>query len=75
MKQYLLMVDEVSMAMLSHLLKPNTFQFLAVEGVPLNNDTRYHVIVTPVIPPVPPAETQSEKITQEIADEVINSIE
>ena len=54
MKQYLLMCDESSMSVLSHILKDNTVQFLEVQGVNLNSENKYNILVTPVIPPVNP---------------------
>lgn len=73
MKQYLLMVDEVGMNLLSHILKQGTFQYLAVEGMPLNNDGRYHVMITPVVLPLPPADltpqqpaTEAQQVTHDV---------
>lgn len=56
MKQFLLMVDETGMAVLSHILKPGTFHFLPVEGMPLNTEGRYHVMLTPIVNSIPQAE-------------------
>lgn len=48
-KQYLLMLDEVGMAMLSR-LSP-AFSFVQVEGMPLEQNPAYQVLVSPLIKP------------------------
>ncbi len=47
-KQYLLMVNEISMIMLSKML--NGIQFLEVEGMPIKENENVMVMVTPVLP-------------------------
>lgn len=58
-KQYLLMIDEIGMAMLSR-LSP-AFAFVQVEGMPLNDQPNYQVLVSPLPKPVEaPVETPTE---------------
>ncbi len=58
-KQYLLMVDEVAMAMLSR-LSPSV-AFVQVEGMPLENNPGYQVLVSPMIKPQEPQEIVADE--------------
>ena len=52
-KQYLLMVDEASMAQLSMVLRG--VGFIEVQGMSLGGNNEYKLMVTPVVPPLPTA--------------------
>jgi len=51
-KQYLLMIDEVGMAMLARLMP--CLGFVPVEGMPLDNNPGYQVLVSALSKPVDP---------------------
>lgn len=53
MKQYLMLCDERSMAVLQQTFRPECVQFLEVQGMDTGPGTAFHMLVTPVIPPVP----------------------
>ncbi len=65
MKQYLMVCDEEGVEQFSTLLQPNKMQFLEVVGINLNNENRYHVLVTPVLNPVA-MPTQDDAVAQSI---------
>ena len=54
-KQYAIVVDDVGMALLTALMKPGSVQFLELQGLNLNAENKYNILVTPVLPPVNPA--------------------
>ena len=47
-KQYLLMVEDDVMAALQHCVKG--LQFIEVQGLSINSENKFNVIVTPVAP-------------------------
>lgn len=51
MKQYLVVCDEEGAQYLSALLMPNRMQFIEVQGVKMNGDHNYNILITPVIAP------------------------
>lgn len=59
-KQYLLMVDEVWMAVLAKFCP--AFAFVPVEGMPLENNPGYQVLVSPISKPA------AEAIAEQKAD-------
>lgn len=53
MKQYLLMCDENGYEQLKSLFKPESIQFLEVQGMNMQGGN-VNVLVTPILPPVTP---------------------
>jgi len=53
-KQYLLVVDEIGMAMLGKLCP--FFGFVPVEGMPLQGNGTHQALVTPIQPAIQPLE-------------------
>lgn len=76
-KQYLLLCDEHGLTVLKHLFKSESLQFLEVQGMNLNAENQYNLLVTPVIPPVNPVvakEVPSSQTTpEEIPDHLIDN--
>jgi hypothetical protein len=58
MKQYLMLCDENGLQYLRAILRPETIQFLEVQGMNVGTDNKFNVLVTPVLAPVPPVEGQ-----------------
>lgn len=54
MRQFILTTTEDALLRLQEKLGPDV-KFLEVQGTMLNHDNRYNVLLTPVLPPVPPA--------------------
>lgn len=54
MKQYLMLCDEVGLEKLQAIFKPESVQFLEVQGMPVGTSNQYNLLVTPVIAPVNP---------------------
>lgn len=54
MKQYLLLVDDVGMSTLKSAIP--SIQFLEVQGMDVGNNNSIKLLVTPVLPPVTPAD-------------------
>lgn len=53
MKQYLLLCDDDTKVALENVIKG--IEFLEVQGMNLNAENKYNLLVTPVLPPVNPA--------------------
>lgn len=54
-KQYLLMVDQTALPGLGEFLRIAGIQLLEVQGMNLNGDGKLNVMVTPILPNIPPA--------------------
>lgn len=54
-KQYVLVVDEVGLEALNAFIKTGSIQYLELQGLNLNAENKYNLLVTPVLPPVNPA--------------------
>lgn len=54
-KQYVLIVDEVGMEALNAFIKIGSIQYLELQGLNLNTENKYNILVTPVLPPLNPA--------------------
>lgn len=54
-KQYVLVVDEAGMEALNAFIKTGSIQYLELQGLNLNAENKYNILVTPVLPPVNPA--------------------
>ncbi len=63
-KQYLLICNEVGMALLNNLFKSEAIQFLEVQGMSVSTGN-VNLLVTPIIPPVNPMEPIDQVITDE----------
>lgn len=61
-KQYILMVNDLSMLMLSKMF--HGIQFLEVEGMNIKDDPTHMLMVTPVVNPVVQPITQNAQETQ-----------
>ncbi len=63
MRQFILTITEDALARLEEKLGPDV-KFLEVQGMGLSQDNRYHVLLTPVLPPVPPAVFQPLPVSE-----------
>ena len=66
MKQYLIMCDVVFVNQLKQMLNPQAIQFLEIQGMNLNMENKYNILVTPVTPPVPAAVIEPEVKPEEV---------
>jgi len=57
MKQYILVCDEIGMSVLAKMLRADSIQFLEVQGMTMGENNHYNLLVTPVVPQLPVAET------------------
>lgn len=55
-KQFLLICDEIGLEVLKRAFREDCIQFLEVQGMNLNGENKINLLVTPVNPPVPPAQ-------------------
>lgn len=62
-KQFLLICDENGMKVLQALAFPNLIQFLEVQGMKLNGEDKYNLLVTPIVAPF--SQTIAEPTPQE----------
>lgn len=70
-KQFLLLCDEAGMEKLKY-VSNNTIQFLEVQGLNLNNENKFNILLTPVLPPVTPMPVPSIPPQSEPEASVIN---
>jgi len=54
MKQYLLLCDEAGIDALKAVFRPESVQFLEVQGMGVAAGNQFNILVTPVLPPVNP---------------------
>ncbi len=54
MKQFLMLCDENGVQFLRSLIRPETIQFLEIQGMNVGTDNKFNVLVTPVVPPLTP---------------------
>ncbi len=64
MRQYILTITEDALARLEEKLGPD-IKFLEVQGMGLSQDNKDHVLLTPVLPPVPPAVFEPLPVSQQ----------
>ncbi len=54
-RQYIMICTEEGLEILGKVFKTEAIQFLEVQGMNLNGQNNYNLLVTPVIPPLNPA--------------------
>lgn len=76
-KQYLVLCDELGMTVMKNLFRSEAVQFLEVQGMNLNAENQYNLLVTPVISPVNPVVAKEAPIQttpeEEIPDHLIDN--
>ena len=64
-KQYVLVVDEVGMEALNAFIKTGYIKYLEIQGLNLNAENKFNILMTPVLPPVTPASVIMPPETQQ----------
>lgn len=54
MKQYLMLCDEAGINSLKAVFRPESVQFIEVQGMGVDAGKQFNILVTPVLPPVNP---------------------
>ena len=70
-RQFLMICDDAGMQNLKEVFKENTVQFLEIQGMNVNGENKFNILVTPVNPPVPQAQFEfATPSTDSVMDEV-----
>ncbi len=69
-RQFLMLCDDAGVEMLKAVFRETAIQFLEVQGMNVNADNKFNILVTPVNPPVTPANLVSTQPTEQPVGQV-----